>query len=74
MADDSQALVASIRRVFPGSRLEPATEEQLAAVRREYPDVPVHYTEFLQHVGWGSLGDGNFMLYGGLVGPADILR
>lgn len=72
MANDFEALAASIRGVFPGSRIELATEEQLAAVRRDYPDAPAHYTEFLRWVGWGSLGGGNFMLYSGLVGPADI--
>jgi hypothetical protein len=73
MADDFDALAASIRRVFPGSRLEPATNEQLDAERRDHPDVPAHYTEFLRRIGWGSLGDRNFMIYSGLVGPADIL-
>ena len=72
MADGFEVLATSIRRVFPESRIEPVTEEQLAAVRREYPDAPVHYTEFLRRVGWGSLGRSNFMLYSGLVGPADI--
>ena len=74
MADGFEALAASIRRVFPGSRIEPATEEQVAAVRREYPDAPAHYTEFLRQVGWGSLSGSNFMLYNGLVGPADIFE
>jgi hypothetical protein len=72
VADVFEALAASIRQVFPGSRIEPATEEQLAAVRHEYPDTPAHYTEFLRRVGWGSLGGSNFMLYSGLVRPADI--
>jgi hypothetical protein len=72
VANDFEALAAAIRRVFPESRMEPANLEQLAAVRREYPDAPAHYTEFLRRVGWGSLGGSNFMLYGGLVGAADI--
>jgi hypothetical protein len=72
MADEFEALAAAIHRVFPRSRIEPATEEQLAALRRDYPEVPAHYLEFLRRVGWGSLGDGNFMIYSGLVEPADI--
>jgi hypothetical protein len=72
VSDDFEALAASIRRVFPGSRIETATEEELAAVRRDHPDTPAHYTEFLRRVGWGSLGGGNFMIYSGPVGPADI--
>jgi hypothetical protein len=65
-------LTDAIHRVFPGSRFEPATEEQLAAVRRDYPDAPAHYLEFLKRIGWGALGGGNFMVYRGLVAPADI--
>lgn len=72
MAENFESLTASIRRVFPGSQIEPATEERLAAIRREFPDAPAHYTEFLRCVGWGSLGGGNFMIYSGLIGPADI--
>lgn len=72
MADDFVALAASIRRVFPGSRIEPATDEQLTAVRCEYPDAPAHYMEFLRRIGWGSLGNCNFMLYSGLVEPTGI--
>jgi hypothetical protein len=72
VTENFEALPASIRRVFPGSGIEPASEEQLAAIRREYPDAPVHYTEFLRQIGWGSLGSGNFMIYSGLVGSADI--
>lgn len=72
MANDFEALAASIYRVFPNSRIEPATEEQLAATQRDYPDAPAHYTEFLRRVGWGSLGGGNFMIYSGLVGAAEL--
>jgi hypothetical protein len=72
VADTIAELVESIRRVFPGSQFEPATAEQLATERRDHPDAPAHYLEFLQRVGWGSLGDNNFMVYSGLVGPDDI--
>lgn len=65
-------LAASIRRVFPASWLEPVTADQLAAERRDHPDAPSDYLEFLQRVGWGSLGGSNFMIYSGLVGPSDI--
>jgi hypothetical protein len=70
--DDFEALTAAIRQVFPESRLEPATQDQLAAIRSAYPQVPGHYLEFLRRVGWGSLGSGNFMIYSGMCEPGDI--
>lgn len=70
-AGDFEALAAAIRWVFPEAHLEPATEEQLATIRRNYPDAPNHYTEFLRRIGWGSLS-GTFMLYDGLVGSHEI--
>lgn len=72
MADDFDALAESIRRVFPRVRLDPATDEQLAAIRRDHPGVPVHYLEFLRRVGWGPLG-GSLMFYSGLCEPDEIL-
>lgn len=71
--NDFEALAESIRRAFPGSRLEPATGEQLAAIRRAHPEVPTHYLEFLQRIGWGTLGGGNFMVYSGPCEPGNIL-
>jgi hypothetical protein len=68
---DFVPLLAAIRRVFPTAQLEPLTEPELAAIRKQYPDVPEHYLELLRHVGWGSLG-GNFMLYGGPIEPGEI--
>ena len=65
-------LAASIRRVFPASRLETISSERVTTIQQAYPDVPADYLEFLQCVGWGSLGDGNFMIYNGLVAPDDI--
>jgi hypothetical protein len=73
VADDFEALAETVRRACPGSRLELATDEQLGDLRRDYPGAPTHYTEFLRRVGWGSVvGGGNFMIYSGLVEPADI--
>jgi hypothetical protein len=68
---DYAALLAAIHRVFPACRLEPVADPDLAAIGRQFPDVPGHYLEFLRQVGWGSLGD-NFMLYSGLVAPDEI--
>jgi len=72
MADDFEALAKSIHRVFPGSLIKPATEEQLDTIRHAQPAAPTHYLDFLRRVGWGSLGNGNFMIYSGLCKPTDI--
>ena len=61
----------TIMRVFPQARLVPVGEEEVAAIRSQFPDAPEHYLEFLRQVGYGSLGD-NFMLYSGLCAPDDI--
>jgi hypothetical protein len=71
MVDDFGPLLATLRRVFPACRLEPVTEPELAAIRRQHPGVPEHYLAFLRHVGYASLG-GTFMIYSGTVEPAEI--
>lgn len=67
--DEYELLAEAIRRVFPASRFDPATEERINRIRHEHPDVPNHYLEFLQRIGWGSLGDSNFMIYSGPITP-----
>jgi hypothetical protein len=71
MADDFGPLLATLRRVFPASRLEPVAEPELAAIRQRHPGVPEHYLALLRHVGYGSLG-GTFMIYSGPVEPGEI--
>ncbi len=63
MPEDFGSLLNSIARVFPASHFEPVVDAELAILHRRFPGVPEHYLEFLQHVGWGSLGDGHFMIY-----------
>jgi hypothetical protein len=72
MADDFDDLLLAIGRVFPASGFTPLGESELAAIRTEQPGVPGHYLEFLRKVGWGSLGDGHFMIYSGLCKPGDF--
>ena len=72
VVDTYETVAASIRRVFPDSQIEPASEEQLIAIHRDYPDAPDHYSEFLRRVGWGRLGRSNFMIYSGLIGPDEV--
>jgi hypothetical protein len=71
MAECFGPLLSTLRRVFPNSRLEPVAEPKLAAIRKQYPDVPEHYLAFLRNVGYGSLGD-TFMIYSGPVESGEI--
>jgi hypothetical protein len=71
MIEDFTRLNDAIRRFVPTARLTPLGDSEITAMRSQFPDVPDHYLNFLQHVGWGSLGD-NFMLYSGLVEANEI--
>jgi hypothetical protein len=71
MADDFIVLVARIRRVCPGAKLERLTASKANAIRKKHPGVPEHYLAFLREVGWGSLG-GSLMLYSGLIEPGEV--
>src|SRR5262245_17993998 len=71
MTEDFGPLLATLRRVFPTSSLEPVAEAELEAIRRGHPGVPSHYLAFLRQVGYGMLG-GTLVLYSGLVEPDEI--
>jgi hypothetical protein len=73
MKDDLADVRDAIRRCLPESDLQPVPEDKLTELRRQYPDLPDHYTEFLRQVGWGSLWSMSFMLYSGPVRPDEIL-
>jgi hypothetical protein len=72
MADDFAPLLADIRRVFPSSSLTTLGDAQLATIRDRYPGVPDHYLAFLRTVGWGRLGNSNFMVYSGPIEPSEF--
>lgn len=55
MADAFGPLLATLRRIFPTSQLEPVAKPELDAICREYPGVPEHYLAFLRDVGYGAL-------------------
>ena len=71
MTEDFEPLRKTLQRVFPDTRLKPATEAEVISLRERYPEVPEHYLAFLSELGWGSLGD-TFMVYSGLVEPDEI--
>ena len=53
-------LLASLERV-------PAAAAR--RMRKEHPGIPEDYLAFLQTVGFGSIGDRSFMIYGGPISP-----
>ena len=71
MNEPFDTLRATLQRVFPNARLQPATEAELAAIRQQFPGIPEHYLAFLRCIGWGAVGD-NFMIYSGPVEPEEI--
>lgn len=52
--------------------LEPCPDGDVIALRRQYPEVPAAFTNFLEEVGRGSLGTASYMIYGGLLSPDEI--
>jgi hypothetical protein len=72
MNTNLEALLRSIRSIWPDSELQPLKFEEISAIQRAYPGVPAHYLAFLQQIGWGSLGPGDFMIYSGLVAARDV--
>lgn len=41
---------------------------------RRYTNIPYDYLDFLQEIGYGEIGEGYFMLYGGLIKPSEIFN
>ncbi|VTR93261.1 Uncharacterized protein OS=Pseudomonas synxantha BG33R GN=PseBG33_0190 PE=4 SV=1 [Gemmata massiliana] len=72
MTEDVAPLLDAIRQVFPASRFAPISAPELAAIRKQHPDVPDHYLSFLRTVGAGRLGTGNFMIYNGPCDPSSF--
>lgn len=70
--EDFAVLLDEIQRILPNSELTRSSEDELAAIRHDYPNIPEHYVSFLRCVGWGSLGNGTFMIYSGPCEPSDF--
>jgi hypothetical protein len=72
MSPELVTLAERIRRVLPESRFKPVSPAEIQSILAEFPDVPHDYLAFLREIGFGTLGEWNFMLYSGLTAPADI--
>lgn len=62
----------TILEEFPDSRLTPVPAEELERLQAMWPEAPADYIEFLRSVGAGTIGNGRFMVYSGLVEPDSI--
>src|SRR5687767_6224284 len=47
------------------------TQQELFAVRAQYPRLPPEYFAYLEHVGYGE-AEGGRMIYGGPISPEEI--
>jgi len=72
LSNDFIHLDAVIRRVFPDSDLQSISESESYDLRRHYANLPGHYLDFLREIGWGRLGQMNFMFYSGPVEADEI--
>ena len=50
-------------------RTETVGADAIARMRREHPRLPDDYLAYLASVGWGSLANGGYMIYGGPITP-----
>lgn len=53
-------------------KLVPVSVKKIAKMCAEFGAVPTDYTSFLSDVGAGELGSAAYMLYDGLIKPADV--
>lgn len=51
----------------------PLTDAEVAAIRREFPELPDDYLEYLRTTGWGDTPSGH-MVYSGPIKVGDIYR
>ena len=72
MSPERATLAERIRRVLPASRFEPVPPAGIQSILAEFPGVRHDYLAFLREIGWGHLGESNFMFYSGLLEPSDI--
>jgi len=64
-------IIASYPRERLG-QLDLLNQEQLRNIRQGWPSLPGDYVDFLEEVGYGSLGDGCYMIYGGPIYAREV--
>lgn len=64
--------VAMMKEAKVGAGIKPLPAKARARVMRDYPDLPEDYLDFLTQVGCGSIGNSQYMVYGGPMTPSEI--
>jgi hypothetical protein len=57
---------------YPESKLQLLPEERRAALVAKYPMLPGNYVQFLCEVGFGTIGDSRYSVYGGAIDPSEV--
>jgi len=63
-----------ILRSYPASNLRPTDQDTIRKLHDENPWIPADYFEFLEHIGWGMIGNSSFMFYGGPVQFEEVFQ
>lgn len=61
-----------IRAHYPASQLEPISAEAEAQLRVRYPWLPDDYFAYLREVGWGQIGESQYMVYSSPLEPSEV--
>lgn len=65
-------LLAAVQANGLITKLSPVQAGRVDQLIQTYPGLPDDYAEFLREVGFGSIGDGGYMVYDGLVSPDEV--
>jgi hypothetical protein len=65
-------LLAAVQASGLATNLSPVQVGRIDQLVETYPGLPQDYIEFLREVGFGSVGDGGYMIYEDLVSPDEI--
>ena len=64
MIMSTQSLLKKIYDKYPNSNLVQFTNVEVKEFESKFGIIPEHYKEFLRVIGHGTIGDGNYALYG----------
>ena len=54
------------------NRLTPVTSADADAIKQEWPGIPPDYLDFLVEIGYGTLGQDCYNIYGGPIRPDEV--
>jgi len=68
----SAARYKTLANTRPFATLTPISKEEASELRQQHPGLPEDYIEFLEQVGYGSVGPNRFSIYEAPGEPSDI--